>query len=101
MLVRVRPNFRIFASRTSTSFTRSPYSVPGSMRLIVALTPLFDRLRPSAGAMMALDAAQFAASWPPLSLLNVPDNRTSIFGSVYEPRPVYRVSHPVEVLHHG
>src|ERR1700722_9776514 len=101
MLVRVRPNFRIFARRMSTSFTRSPYRVPGSMRLIVALGTPFDSGRPSDGWMTAFDADQFAASGAPWSLLNVPESSTSTFGTVYEPSPVYRVTSPVAVLHHG
>ena len=59
--MRVRPNFRIFATRRSISLTRSPYSVPGSIRFTVAVGALFDRLRPSDGAITELGAAQLAA----------------------------------------
>ena len=52
--------------------TRSPYSVPGVIRLTVAVGASFDRGRPSDGAMAAFGAAQFAASGAPWSLRKVP-----------------------------
>src|SRR5215510_4615882 len=98
-LVRVRPKRRIFANRMSTSLTRSPYSVPGSTRLTVTFGALFANGRPS--VVCGDVKTMLAASGEPWSLRNVPDTSTSIFGSVYEPRPVKRVTHPVVVLHHG
>src|SRR5215831_7025652 len=100
-LVRQRPNRMFFASRRSSSLTRSPYCVPGSIRLTVADGALSERLRPSEGAIAELGAAQFAASWAPLSLRMVPPICTSILGIVYEPSAVYRVIQPVEKEHHG
>ena len=53
----------IFASRMSNWFIRSPYIVPGSIRLIVTVAvqaPVAaghaDRFRPSDGAICAFDA---------------------------------------------
>src|SRR6185295_5946675 len=93
-LVRQRPKRMFFASRRSSSLTRSPYSVPGSIRLTVADGALLDRFLPREGEMAELGAAQFAASEAPLSLRRVPPICASIFGIVYEPRAVNRVSQP-------
>src|SRR5215471_17787174 len=98
MLLRVRPKRRIFANRKSSSLTRSPYNVPGVIRLTVAVGALLDSGRPSDGMMTALGAAQLAASAPPWSLRIVPPICTSIFGSVYEPSAVYRVTQNVLTL---
>src|SRR5260370_5244753 len=106
MLVRVRPKRRIFAKRASNSLTRSPYNVPGSTTFTVMLGTPLESGRPSCCWIdvhcgFVLVIVQFAASGAPASLRNVPDTRTSIFGTVYDPRPVYRVRKPVDVLHHG
>ena len=45
--------------------------------------------------------AMFAANGAPWSLRNVPDTCTATFGTVYDPRPVKRVTQPVGVLHQG
>ena len=71
-----------FASRRSSSLTRSPYNVPGVIRFTVAVGALFDRFRPSDGAMAEFGAAQFAASSAPLSLRMVAPICASIRGIV-------------------
>src|SRR6185369_12443438 len=99
--VLARPVRMIFANRRSSSLTRSPYSVPGVIRLTVADGALFDRGRPRDGAIAEFGAAQFAASAPPWSLRAVPLTCTSIFGTVYEPSAVNRVTQPVFQLQYG
>src|SRR5215471_1611543 len=59
-LVLTRPMRMFFASRRSSSLTRSPYSVPGTIRLTVADGALFERFRPRDGEIAELGAAQFA-----------------------------------------
>src|SRR5688572_3637087 len=83
----------------SISFTRSPYSVPGSTRFTVTFGAALANARPS--VVWPEVKIMFAASGEPLSLRKVPETSTSILGTVYEPRPVARVDQPVEVLHHG
>src|SRR5438128_12489932 len=95
MFVRDRPNFRIFAKRKSSSLTRSPYNVPGAIRLTVAVGALFDRFLPRDWEMTEFGAAQLAARIPPWSLRIVPPICTPIFGTIYEPSAVYRVTQPV------
>src|ERR1051325_1629271 len=97
----MRPKRMFFASRRSSSLTRSPYSVPGSTRLTVADGALRERFLPRDGAIAELGAAQFAASEAPLSLRMVPPICTSTLGIVYDPSAVYRVIQPVWKLHHG
>src|ERR1043166_4958052 len=85
----------------STWLTRSPYSVPGSIRLTVIVglpSPAKARFSPTVFAVVAV---QFAASCWPGSLRNVPDTCTSTFGMTYEPSAVARVCHPDDVSHHG
>ncbi|MNC89359.1 hypothetical protein D3C83_52810 [compost metagenome] len=80
--VRVRPNLRILAKRRSNWLTRSPYSVPGSIRLTVIVfpaTPAYGRFSPT---VAEFGAAQFAARAAPWSLRIVPATSTSTLGIV-------------------
>src|SRR5688500_9295601 len=100
-LVRVRPNRRILAKRRSNWLTRSPYNVPGSIRLtliVVPPMPANGRFKPT---VAVFGAVQLAARLPPWSLRIVPATCTSIFGIMYDPSAVNRVTNPVEVSHQG
>src|SRR4029450_2480852 len=98
-LVLVRPNLRILAKRRSNSFTRSPYIAPGSIRFTLIFGALFESGRPSVKAASAVGTAYSARRGWPWSLRDVPAICTSTLGTVYEPRPVYRVMKPVDELH--
>src|SRR5215475_6014245 len=93
--VRTCPLRTFFASRRSSSLTRSPYNVPGVIRLTVADGALFERFLPSDGEIAEFGAAQFAASSAPWSLRTVAPICASILGIVYDPSAVYRVTQPV------
>src|SRR6186713_3269039 len=87
-LVRARPKVSTLANRRSSRLIRSPYSEPGSARLIETFAALPARLRPSEGATAALDALKLADSCAPGEFWNVALSSTSRRGSVYAARPL-------------
>src|SRR6476661_957476 len=85
-IVPCRPTFRIFVSRKSTWFSRSPYSVPGCTRLTVADPP--ENARPPTAVVYVL----LAAMGGPGTLCSVPLRRMPYHGRLYEAVPLTEVS---------
>src|SRR5215510_2410416 len=82
--MRLRPNRKSLLNRRSTWLSRSPYIVPGATRFTTTVVRPPDNPRGNDFMTSAFEPTYNALIGGPAMLWNVPDNRTSTRGIVYD-----------------